>query len=552
MPFVVKLRKKSFLLLTLSLAAVTSVMLAILYVTLGQRFRAEGLRFTLILIGVVVSGEVLIYFLINRLLLRKWIAQLAQLSTGLNEIQRSGKLSARLTAEGDEEIIALTSEINHLLLSMEASQRSLERTNAEMQQRVAERTTALAAANAALEVDITERSKAEQEREGLREQLIRASKMEAVGTLAGGIAHDFNNILAGILGHVQLIDSDLPADHPSRRHLRQVIAASERAATLVHQILSFSRQTPGERRPVSVGKVAREALSLLRAALPSTISIKCEVEASVDVVNADPTQLHQVFMNLGANAGHAIGSHDGKLTIKISNVVSAGFRPGFTTPLPAGDFVCIEVSDTGCGMNREVMERIFDPFFSTKPVNEGTGLGLAVVHGIVADHGGAIQVESEPGKGATFRIMLPAAEIQQPVSVSRHAEPLRGNERILLVDDEELVLSALSQGLQRLGYSVQVESSGTAALEFFKKAPNSVDLVITDQTMPQLSGLELSAAIHAMRPELPIIIVTGYSPQLNGRSAESLGVAGVLGKPIDFGELTSLMRLELNATRGKS
>jgi signal transduction histidine kinase len=177
MPFVVKLRKKSFLLLTLSLAAVTSVMLAILYVTLGQRFRAEGLRFTLILIGVVVSGEVLIYFLINRLLLRKWIAQLAQLSTGLNEIQRSGKLSARLTAEGDEEIIALTSEINHLLLSMEASQRSLERTNAEMQQRVAERTTALAAANAALEVDITERSKAEQEREGLREQLIRASKM---------------------------------------------------------------------------------------------------------------------------------------------------------------------------------------------------------------------------------------------------------------------------------------------------------------------------------------------------------------------------------------
>jgi signal transduction histidine kinase/ActR/RegA family two-component response regulator len=546
---VVKLRKKSFLLITLSLVAVTSLTLVISYVTLIQGFREEGLRFMLILTCVVVTGELVTYFLIHRLLLRKWIAQLARLSTGLKEIRRSGKISARLTVDGDDAIVTLAEEINCLLLSMESSQRSLERTNAEMQQRVAERTIALAAANAALEVDITERSKAEQEREGLREQLIRASKMEAVGTLAGGIAHDFNNILAGILGHVQLIDSDLPADHPSRRHLRQVIAASERAATLVHQILSFSRQTPGERRPVSVGKVAREALSLLRAALPSTISIKCEVEASIDVVNADPTQLHQVFMNLGANAGHAMGSHDGTLTIKISNAASAGFQPGFTTPLPAGDFVCIEVSDTGCGMNREVMERIFDPFFSTKPVNEGTGLGLAVVHGIVTDHGGAIQVESEPGEGSVFRIMLPAADIQQPVSVSRHAEPLRGCERILLVDDEELVLGALSQGLERLGYSVQVASSGTAALEYFKQTPGSVDLVITDQTMPHLSGLELSTAIHAVRPELPIIIVTGYSPQLNGRSAESLGVAGVLGKPIDFGELTSLMRMELNAAR---
>jgi C4-dicarboxylate-specific signal transduction histidine kinase len=266
----VKLRKNSFLLITLSLAAVTNVMLAVSYVTFGGRFRAESPRFPLILAGVVVSGALLIYYLIHRLLLQKTFAQLAQLTTGLKEIRR-GKINARLTVDGDDAIATLAGEINRLLLSMESSQRSLERTNAEMQQRVAERTIALAAANAALEVDITERSKAEQEREGLREQLIRASKMEAVGTLAGGIAHDFNNILAGILGHVQLIDSDLPADHPSRRHLRQVIAASERAATLVRQILSFSRQTPGDRRPVSVGKVAREALSLLRAALPSTI-----------------------------------------------------------------------------------------------------------------------------------------------------------------------------------------------------------------------------------------------------------------------------------------
>jgi CheY-like chemotaxis protein/two-component sensor histidine kinase len=373
--------------------------------------------------------------------------------------------------------------------------------------------------------------------------------MEAVGTLAGGIAHDFNNILAGILGHVQLIDSDLPADHPSRANLRQVIVASERAVTLVHQILSFSRQTPGERRPVSVGKIAREALSLLRAALPSTISIKCEVEASSDIVNADPTQLHQVFMNLGANAGHAIGSHAGELLIKISNFWPGGNLTGFTNPLPAGDYLCIEVHDTGCGMSREVMERIFDPFFSTKPVNEGTGLGLAVVHGIVTDHGGAIQVESEPGKGTTFRILLPAASVQSISSTSFHAMPLRGNERILLVDDEELVLGVLAQGLERLGYTVTGELSSAAALARFQKAPDAFDLVITDQTMPQMSGLELSTAIHAVRSALPIIIITGFSPQLSGKSAQSLGVAGILGKPIDFGELSTLMRTELNASR---
>ena len=521
----------------------------IMRVTMNRKIHEEGLRFTLILMGVVIAGEVLAYFLINRLLMRQLIERLAKLSDGLSEVHRSGNLGTRMAPGSDDEIAALVSEINHLLLSVESSQRTLERTNAEMQQRVAERTTALATANAALEADIDERIKAEREREGLREQLIRASKMEAVGTLAGGIAHDFNNILAGILGHVQLIDSDLPADHPSRPHLRQVIAASERATTLVHQILSFSRQTPGERRQVSVGKIAREALSLLRAALPSTITIKCEVEAVVDIVDADPTQLHQVFMNLGANAAHALGSQAGELTIKIANRYLGGPLPGTTPPLPAGDYLSVEVKDTGCGMSREVIERIFDPFFSTKPVNEGTGLGLAVVHGIVTDHGGTIQVESELGKGTVFRILLPAATIRTASSASYHALPLRGSERILLVDDEELVLGALTQGLERLGYTVTAESSSLAALDRFKKSPTGFDLVITDQTMPQMSGLELSIALHAERPALPVIIITGYSPQLNGKSAQSLGVAGILGKPIDFGELSTLMRTSLNAAR---
>ena len=255
-------------------------------------------------------------------------------------------------------------------------------------------------------------------------------------------------------------------------------------------------------------------------------------------------------MNLGANAGHALGSQAGELTIKIASFQAGGMRPGLTNPPPAGEYLCIEVRDTGCGMSHEVMERIFDPFFSTKPVNEGTGLGLAVVHGIVTDHGGTIQVESEPGKGTVFRILLPAAASSTASSASHHALPLRGSERVLLVDDEELVLGALSQGLERLGYTVTVESSSLAALDRFKKAPGAFDLVITDQTMPQMPGLELSKAIHAVRPAIPIIIITGFSPQLNGKSAQSLGVAGILGKPIDFGELSTLMRTELNFTPG--
>ena len=500
----------------------------------------------------IIAGEGAVCFLVDWLLLRQMIARLSQLGADLGEVQCGGNPGARVLAKGDDEIAVLAREINRLLMSAEAAQCALEITNAEMQKRVAERTTALAAANVALEADIAERIKAEQESEGLREQLIRSSKMEAVGTLAGGIAHDFNNILAGILGHVQLIDSDLPANHPSRVNLRQVIAASERAVTLVHQILSFSRQTPGERRPVSVGKIAREALSLLRAALPSTISINCEVEAAVDTVNADPTQLHQVFMNLGANAGHAIGSQTGVLKIKIFNFRPEGNRIGYTNTPLVGDYLCIEVIDTGCGMSREVMERIFDPFFSTKPVNEGTGLGLAVVHGIVTDHGGTIRVESELGKGTVFRILLPAADICLASSASHHAMPLRGSERILLVDDETLVLGALGQGLERLGYAVTPASSSLAALDRVKKSPEIFDLVITDQTMPQMSGLELSIAIHAVRPAMPIIIVTGYSPQLNGKSAQLLGVSGVLGKPIDFAELSALMRAELNAAHSKA
>jgi signal transduction histidine kinase len=542
--------KKRLLIIALALVGTSGAMACLFHVLLGACFGQAHLGATLLFAVTTLVSGLGICGLFCRFAAGRTKAQLVLLETELRELQQNGDFGARLsTKEGGEEIALLVREINHLLLSVEASQRSLERTNAEMQQRVAERTSALAQANSALEADIAGRIKAERESEVLREQLVRSSKMEAVGTLAGGIAHDFNNILAGMLGHIQIIAGDLPPDHPTQAFLGQVLAAGDRATALVRQILAFSRQTHGERRRVSVGQVAREALSLLRAALPSGIDIRCEVEAISDLVDADPTQLHQVFMNLGANAGHAIGSRGGEFVIRIANLQSGEILPGATQPMPFGEYVCIEVSDTGCGMSREVLARIFDPFFSTKPINEGTGLGLAVVHGIVSDHGGTIRVESEPGRGTTFRVLLPAAQEHVPTPASHHNLPLRGTERVMVVDDEEFVLSAIGGSLERLGYRVTAEQKSPEALKKIQAAPDSFDLVITDQTMPQMSGLELSRAIHELRPDMPIIVVTGFSPDLSGRSAQSLGLAAILGKPIDFGELTGLMRAEFGLRR---
>jgi len=501
-------------------------------------FRQRSAHLLRILMVVLVAGALLLCVLIDRLLINTLIDRLAGIGEGLDRIQRTGSLSERLAVNGHDEITALIHEINRLLDSVEASHQALERANAEMQQRVAERTAALADANAALEADIAERIKAEQEREHLREQLVRAQKMEAVGTLAGGIAHDFNNILTGILGHAQLLAGALKGGPQDETNLKQLVAAAERAAALVKKILAFSRQTPGERRLVPVRQVVNEVLSLLRAGLPSAIAMRCVSNTENDVVMADPTQLHQVLMNLGTNAGYAMGASGGELEVRIS-------RDKVVQPLlglSPGHYVKISVRDTGCGMSPEGMARIFDPFFSTKPVNEGTGLGLAVVHGIVLDHGGAIDVQSRVGQGTAFHIWLPAADSAADAPAQTPLPPLAGNERILLVDDEEIVRTVLEKGLQKLGYSVIAESSGQEALARVKATPDDFDLIITDQTMPQMSGLQLAAAIHAIRPNLPIILATGYSPDVAGRDPAALGLVGIVGKPMHFTELTQMIR----------
>ena len=508
-------------------------------------FRDQSAQFLGLLMAVLIAGAVLLCGLIDRLLIAPLIKRLGRVGEGLERIQKNGALSERLEVDGRDEITTLLQETNRLLSSVQASHQALERANAEMQQRVAERTAALADANAALEADIAERIKAEQEREQLREQLIRAQKMEAVGTLAGGIAHDFNNILTGILGHAQLLTTAVRPGTAEEGHLKQVVTAAERAAALVKKILAFSRQTPGERRLVTVSQVAGEALSLLRAGLPAGIAIRCQAETDEDVVLADPTQLHQVFMNLGTNAGYAMGSQGGTLDVRIE--LTRVTQPHLE--LRPGEYVLTTVRDNGCGMSAEVMSRIFDPFFSTKPINEGTGLGLAVVHGIVLDHGGAIEVDSRVGGGTCFRVWLPAARSKAEAPAREPAAPMRGTESVLLVDDEEIVRSVLEKGLQRLGYRVTAESSGQTALARFRAAPDSFDLLITDQTMPQMSGLQLTAALHEIRPQLPVILATGYSPEVAGRDAAALGLAGIVGKPMHFTELTLIMRRALERAR---
>ena len=518
---------------------------AVLRATHYSHFREQSAHFMTVLMVVLVAGAVILCVLIDRLLLSRLIGRLARMSEGLHRIQQKGSLSDRLAVDGSDEITTLLQETNRLLSSVQASHQALERANAEMQQRVAERTAALADANAALESDIAERIKAEQERELLREQLVRAQKMEAVGTLAGGIAHDFNNILTGILGHAQLLTSAVAPGSPEESHLKQVMTAAERAAALVKKILAFSRQTPGERRLINVSQVASEALSLLRAGLPSGIAIRYDVKTEADIVDADPTQLHQVFMNLGTNAGHAMGSQSGELNVRIE---LTHLKNAYMDLAP-GEYVMITVRDNGCGMSPEVMSRIFDPFFSTKPVNEGTGLGLAVVHGIIVDHGGEIDVESRVGGGTCFRIWLPAARSGAVAPIPEAPQPVRGVERVLLVDDEEIVRSVLEKGLQRLGYQVTAESSGGDALRRFEASPDDFDLVITDQTMPRMSGLQLAEALHAIRPLLPVILATGYSPQVAGRDASSFGLAGIVGKPMHFTELTQIMRRALERAK---
>ncbi|MBW1870212.1 MAG: response regulator, partial [Deltaproteobacteria bacterium] len=356
---------------------------------------------------------------------------------------------------------------------------------------------------------IIERKQAEEEKQKLETQLVQAQKMEAIGTLAGGIAHDFNNILGGIIGYAELAKMKAPQESNVVADLNQVIQSGNRAVDLIKQILTISRQHKQEKRPVQLRYIVNEALKLLRATLPTTIEIREDLAKDSGVVNADPTQMHQVIMNLGTNASHAMEKNGGVLEVSLVNVEMDGLSASKYLDMDAGYYLRLTVSDTGHGMALEIVERIFDPYFTTKDIGEGTGLGLSVAQGIVKAHGGTIIVYSELGNGTTFHVYLPVIQETEKEEKKESKQPLpTGNERILFIDDEQILVEIGSQMLERLGYKVVTKRSSVQALELFRAEPDRFDLVITDMTMPHMTGDNLAQELFKIRPDIPVMAET--------------------------------------------
>lgn len=405
--------------------------------------------------------------------------------------------------------------------------------------------------NLRLEEQIQKREEAEAERTTLQEQLRHAQKMETIGTLAGGIAHDFNNILGPILGYSQMAMQEVPPGTDISQWLKHVQKAANRAKELVQQILLFGRRDKQEFKPVKPEIVFKEALRFIRASFPATVEIRQEISDDCDPVLADPTQLHQVMLNLCTNAKHAMLKKGGVLTVRLSMENLGAKQAGAHPALNPGWYAKITVSDTGCGMDNTTLARLFEPFFTTKPPGEGSGLGLAVVHGIVTEHGGAILVESEPGKGSVFDIYLPTVDheiVEEPVKVD--VLP-KGNERILLVDDEESMVIMGRIMLRQLGYKVTTFTQSDEALEVFKKNPDQFDMLVTDQTMPQLTGTQLSKAVKEIRPDLPVIIISGFVENIDKKEVKECGIAGYLAKPFDAHSIGCLIRNLLDMQKQK-
>lgn len=387
--------------------------------------------------------------------------------------------------------------------------------------------------------DITEHKMIEEEKNRIEEQLLHSHKMEAIGTLAGGIAHDFNNILSPIIGYSEMLALELE-DHPNlKKEALEIQKAGYRAKELVLQILSLSRKKEIEKSPIKIKYIVKEVLSLLKSSIPSTIEIKSNINHQHDYnIFANSTQIHQVIMNICTNAAHSMEDRIGILELIIDEIVIDKYSLLSYKSLVPGNYVRLSISDTGVGMTTEVQERIFDPYFTTKKIGEGTGLGLSIVYNIIKNHNGFIYCYSEINKGTIFKILLPIIQNTKDIN-NDYIKPLRkGNEKILLVDDEQSLLDLEKKMLEKLGHKVTLISDSVKALEIFKQNPNNFDLVITDQTMPNMTGFELSKQILKIKKNIPIIICTGYSRILDIEKANNLGIKGFLMKPLVMSELS--------------
>ena len=385
----------------------------------------------------------------------------------------------------------------------------------------------------------------------LEDQLRQSQKMEAIGTLASGIAHDFNNILSPLLGYAEMLKEDLSVDSPFQGSVNEIHRASLRARDLVQQILTFSRQTEDDLKPIKIQSVVKEAIKLLRSSLPKTIDIKQNIDSSCGAIIADPTQIHQIVMNLATNAYHAMEDPGGILTVALKQVQLKPDKLKFLECIP-GTYACLSVKDTGVGIENDKLDKIFDPYFTTKGKERGTGLGLSVVHGIVNSCGGDIQIVSESGKGTEVYVYLPMIESQVEEKVDESMGTgtiLGGTEEILLVDDEEAIVRMEQQMLEQLGYNVTTRTGSVDALEAFRTNPNRYDLIITDMSMPNMTGIKLAKEIKNIKPVVPIIICTGFSDQINEEKCESLGIQGYVMKPIVRKEFAETIREVIDKTQ---
>jgi PAS domain S-box-containing protein len=387
--------------------------------------------------------------------------------------------------------------------------------------------------------DITEAKRDRDERERLRARVQRAQRLESLGVLAGGIAHDFNNILAAILGYTELTLETMARGTPGRGRLERVMAAGERARDLVGQILAFSRQAEMDQRPIRVQTLVHEALRFLRGSIPRNIEVREELDEACCAVVADPTRLHQVVMNLCANALYAMRGADGVLSVELREVtVSEEEAARLGCPRP-GRHARLTVTDTGCGIDAAAMERIFEPFFTTKPVGEGTGLGLSTAHGIVATHFGAIVARSDVGRGSTFEVYLPGADHELADAAEAQTRATGAGRRVLFVDDERALGLMAREMLGALGYDVTVCGGGSEALEALAADPEGYDLLIADYAMPRMTGLQLAQAVRGLRPHMPVLLTTslGRAADAAQCEVESQGMGEVLLKPYTLRQL---------------
>lgn len=454
---------------------------------LDKRLGALLVKSVMICILFLIVGSGIIYFAVKRV-----VNPLNTLIEGVQSLEK-GAFGEKVPVETDDEIGKLAAAFNQMSESL---------------------------------------LKRETETKQLEERLRHAQRMEAIGTLAGGIAHDFNNILGVIVGYAELALLDIPKQTPTHRSLSEIFKASSRAKDLVKQILTFSRQTNQERHPLLIKPIVEEVLKMMRASLPSTIEMRHNFKPGLSPILSDPTQIHQVLMNLCTNAGHAMEEGGGVLEVNLDEVEIGPGNSDLSDDMQPGRYQILTVSDTGHGMDASIKERIFDPYFTTKGPGKGSGMGLSVTHGIVKSHGGKINCRSEPGKGAAFSVFFPTIEEKTPERQEQDDSIPLGKERILFVDDETALADIGMQMLQNLGYDVVAKTSSIEALENFRTQPDQFDIIVTDSTMPNMTGVELAKNIKRIRPDIPILLCTGYSEGISDETLKAIGIAGLLMKPI--------------------